>query len=155
MTEEPRNNTKTHLALAIAQGVSVAAWARASGVNRRTAFRRAKDPSVRKIVEDCRRRMIDQALGRMTRQTNMAANIIIKIAKEADSHTVQLRAARGLLSDVMAVSRFGVLESRMTEIETALDQQAAAKNSPPMSWSPTSYGKYTAPDPKVSATPSG
>jgi hypothetical protein len=153
MTQEARKSKKTQLALAIAQGIPVATWARASGVSRRAAFYWAKEPSVRETVESCRRRMIDHALGRMTRHTANAADIIIKIANEAKSDSVQLRAARALLSDVMAVSHHAELETRMAGIEKTLGLHAGAKKSAPVSWSPTEYAKPPAPAAKVSAAP--
>jgi hypothetical protein len=97
MPDEPRKNTKTQLALAIAQGIPVAAWARASGVYRRTAFRWAKDPSVRKTVETCRRRMIEAASRRMARHSAWAADGIVALAKDAESDSVKLEAFRTIL----------------------------------------------------------
>ena len=145
MTEQPRKNTKTHLAIAIAQGVQVAAWAHANEVCRRKAFRWAKDPLVRKMVEAYRRRTIDQAIGLMTKQTTRAAEIIIAIAEEAASDSVRLRAARALFSDTMTVSKFSDMEVRMTELETRLDQKTAAKNSAVATWSPTTYSQVANP----------
>ena len=63
MGDEPRNNTKTQLALAVAQGFRVTKWTRTHGVPRRTAFRWAKDPQFRAVVEACRRRTMDLAIG--------------------------------------------------------------------------------------------
>ncbi len=57
---------KIRLAVAIAEGESVAVWARENGVHRGTAFRWAREPSVRRAVEACRRRTLDQAIGRTT-----------------------------------------------------------------------------------------
>ena len=51
------------LAMAIAQGKSIAGWARQNGVPRRTAQRWATEPDVRRQVEDWRRRVLDRALG--------------------------------------------------------------------------------------------
>jgi hypothetical protein len=48
MSEEPHKGAKTQLALAVAQGLRVAAWARTNGVPRRTAFRWATDGSARR-----------------------------------------------------------------------------------------------------------
>jgi hypothetical protein len=48
MGEEPRENTKTQVALVIAQGVPIAAWARTIGVPRRTVFQWTKDGSSRR-----------------------------------------------------------------------------------------------------------
>ena len=44
-----------------------------------------------------------------------AVDGIAQLAKEADSESVQLRAGRGVLADLMSVSKFSVLEDRMTE----------------------------------------
>jgi hypothetical protein len=51
------------LAMAIAQGKSIAGWARQNGVPRRTAQRWATEPDVRRQVEDWRRRVLDGARG--------------------------------------------------------------------------------------------
>ena len=152
MTEQPRKNTKTHLAIAIAQGVQVAAWAHANGVGRRTAFNWAKDPSVRKAVEDCRRRTIDQAIGLMTKQTTRAAAIILAISEEATSDSVRLRAARAVFSDMIKVTDHSVLEFRMTEIEEQLAERADAEKNAAASWSPTNYGHAATPAAKLPVT---
>jgi hypothetical protein len=67
MEKEVRRHQKSHLALAIAGGESIAAWAQENGVSERTAFSWAKDPKVRREVEACRRRVVNQAIGRLTR----------------------------------------------------------------------------------------
>jgi hypothetical protein len=152
MTEEPRKNTKTQFALAIAQGISVAGWARANGVPTRTAFRWAKDPSVRKAVESIRRRTIDQAIGKMTKQTTRAVDIILRIANEAESDSVRLRAARSIFSDMMAVSEHSGMEIRLTEIEEQVAQRADAEKSAAASWSPTNYGHAATPAARLPVT---
>jgi hypothetical protein len=117
MAGEHRKSTKAQLALALARGVSAAQWARANDVTKMTAYRWAKDPMVRKAVDSYRRRSIDQAIGRMTKQTTRATDVIVAIANHAKSDSVRLRAARAIFSDMMAVSRYSGLEERMTEIE--------------------------------------
>ena len=69
MPETHPQNTKTHLTLALAQGIRAAKWPRANQVPRNTAFRWAKDPKICKGVEACRGRTIDHAVGRVTRHT--------------------------------------------------------------------------------------
>jgi hypothetical protein len=54
MDKEVRRSQKIHLALAIAEGESVNAWAQRIGVPERTACRWAQDPKVRR--EEARRR---------------------------------------------------------------------------------------------------
>jgi hypothetical protein len=84
MSEEPRksqNGTQTQLALTVAQGAQIAAWARTNGVPRRTAFWWAKEPDVGKGVEAYRRRTIDLAVGQMAKGTTEAAELILNIAR--------------------------------------------------------------------------
>jgi hypothetical protein len=51
MVEENREGMKPELAIALARGISVGAWARARGVPRSTVYRWALEPEVRKMVE--------------------------------------------------------------------------------------------------------
>ena len=90
----------------------------------RTAFSWAKDPKVRREVEACRRRAVNQAIGRMTRMSMNAVDGIVTLAREAESESVQLRACRAILADQMAVAKFSDLEYRMVEIE----EQLSARN---------------------------
>jgi hypothetical protein len=123
MSGEARKSGKTQLALALAQGVSIAAWAHANAVPAPTAFRWARDPAVRKAVESYRRRTIDQAVGLMAKNSTKAARIIVAAAVHAESESVRLRAARAIFSDMMTVSKYVGLEERMTEIEEQVAQQ--------------------------------
>ena len=91
-----------------------------NGVPERTAFHWAKDPTVRREVDACRRRALNQAIGRLTGMATNAVDGIANLAKGADSKSVQLRAWQGVLADLMSVSKFSVLEYRMTEIEEQL-----------------------------------
>jgi hypothetical protein len=117
MEKEVRRHKKINLALAIAEGESIAAWAQENGVSERTAFSWAKDPKVRREVDACRRRVVNQAIGRLTGMTTKAVDGITHLAQEAESESVQLRAWRGVLADLMSVSKFSDLEYRMAEIE--------------------------------------
>src|SRR5438128_2490055 len=105
------------LALAIARGNSVAAWARHNDVPRSTAFRWAKEQGVRRLVSDCRRRALDRALGRMASHSGWAVKAIIQLAGTSKSDSVKLTALRALLRDQMEVSQHTELEYRMCEIE--------------------------------------
>ena len=80
---------------------------------------------MRKVSEVCRRQMLNQAIGRVTKRTSWVFDQITKLAKGAESENVQLKALRGLLADMMAVSKFSVLEGRMVEIEEQISEQRA------------------------------
>jgi hypothetical protein len=130
MSEEHRPSKKTQLALAVAQGESVAEWARTNEVPRRTAFRWAKEVSVRTAVESFRRRSIDRAVGRMAGRANWAVKGITTLAAGAESESVRLRALRAMLSDMMAVAKFSGLEQRMTQIEVQLNERVGNAGRP-------------------------
>ena len=61
MEKEVRRLKKINLALAVAEGESIAEWARQNGVSERTAQRWAQDRNVRREVDTCRRRALNQA----------------------------------------------------------------------------------------------
>jgi hypothetical protein len=117
MSEELPENTKIHLAPALAQGYSAAKWARVHSVPKNTAYRWAREPEVRKAIQAHRRRLIDEAVGKMTKNTSKVADVLIRLAREGDSHSIQLRAARAVYSDLIALSKYSDLEERMTELE--------------------------------------
>jgi hypothetical protein len=105
------------LAMAIAQGKSIAGWARQNGVPRRTAQRWATEPDVRRQVEDWRRCVLDRALGYMAGRSMWAVRGITGLGDKAKSESVQLRARRAILQDQIAVSKFSNFEYRMAELE--------------------------------------
>ena len=115
--ESQAQDKKTSLALAIARGQSITAWARKNDVPVRSAFRWASDPMVRKSSEMWRRAALNQAIGRMTRRATKAADGIVKLAMYADSESIRLKAWRAILADQMAVAKFSTLEQRLTEVE--------------------------------------
>ena len=120
---------KTDLALAIAQGIAVAAWARANDVPKRTAYTWAKQPKVRAAVESIRRRAVDQAVGRMAKRVTWASDAIADLAKGAVSESVRLSALRAILADMMSVTRFSGFERRMTNIEEQLRERTGDTDS--------------------------
>jgi hypothetical protein len=117
MSEEPLQNRKTDLALAIAQGISLKKWAEANNVARSTAYRWADEPEVKACANAVRRRALDRAVGMLSRRVTWAALGIIKLADTAGSEAVKLSALRAIYSEMIATSRFGSLEDRVTELE--------------------------------------
>jgi hypothetical protein len=136
MSDELEKGSKTQLALALARGVSAGKWARSNNVTEITAYRWAREPEVRKLVESFRRRMIDQAVGEMTKQTVWAARGIVALAKESESDTVRLRALRSIFSDMITASKYSGLEQRMCELEERVESTGTP------SWAETGYGQF-------------
>ena len=124
MSGEHRQSKKTHLALALAQGRSVTTWARANDVPRRTAYRWAGERAVRSAAESYRRRAVDRAIGRLARRATWAADTIAKLAKDAESESVRLSAARAILSDMMTVAQFATLEEDVAQLKEQLNERA-------------------------------
>jgi hypothetical protein len=117
MSEEVRQDRKTQLALALAQGTSLAKWAEANDVSRSTVYRWADEPEVKSRANAIRRRAVDRAVGLLSRRITWAALGIVKLAGNAASEAVKLSALRAICAEMIAVSRFGELEERVTELE--------------------------------------
>ena len=124
MEEELQQSKKSELALAIARGVSIAAWARKNEVSRRPAFYWAKEPKVREEVDEWRRHSLNRAIGRMAGRATKAADGIAALAENAESESVRLRAWRAILADQMAVAKFSTLEYRLVDIEEQVQARA-------------------------------
>jgi hypothetical protein len=126
VAREARKSGKVQLALAVARGISIAKWARANDVPAPTAYGWAREPEFRRAVETYRRRTIDEAIGRMTRNSTRAADLILNMAERADSESVRLRAARAIFAEMISVSKYSGLEARLHEAEEMLDASAAS-----------------------------
>jgi hypothetical protein len=121
---------KSELTLAIAKGTPVTTWANKNNVPRRTAFRWAREPKVRAAVEIYRRRVLDRAVGRMTVGVTFAIKGIFELAKSASSESVKLADLRAVVSDMMAVSKFGGLEDSLTQVEGKINARNGHTNRP-------------------------
>jgi len=125
MSEKARRHM-SGLVRVVAEGRSIAAWARANEIVVRTAYRWARAPEVREAVEAWRRRRMDRALGRLVMRSRWAVEGIAKLARSAESESVRLSALRSLLSDLMEVARFTSLEGRLADIEEKIMKQQRA-----------------------------
>jgi hypothetical protein len=121
VTEEAIRGSKHELALAVAGGAVIADWARRWNVPMRTAYRWSNGRKFRKFVQRTRREWIDAAVGKMSMRAPSTVDKLAVLADTTDSDSVKLRALRGELADMMAVSRYSDLEVRMTEIEVTLE----------------------------------
>ncbi len=104
MTKEHRQERKARLALAIAQGRSVAVWAHDNDVPRSTAYRWAGRPEVRAAAESIHCRALNRVLGRLARRAYREAYQLAKLAECAGSESVRLRALRSILPGAIAMS---------------------------------------------------
>ena len=132
MADERQKSRKSQLALAIARGDCAAEWARSNEIPKATAYRWAKAPKFREAVESYRRRMIDQAVGVLTKQMADAAVGIAGIAREGDnSDSVRLKACRAVIADMITTSKYFSLEYRVTDMERRVGLQHGGVNGAP------------------------
>jgi hypothetical protein len=118
-------NQKSNLALAMAGGSTVSAWAEANAVPERTAYTWSRSPEVLDQVQAIRRLAVDRAVGRLSENAIAAADAIARLAREAQSESVQLQAARAVLADLMTVSNYAALEQRLAEVERRIRARPA------------------------------
>ncbi len=105
------------LAVAIALGKSIAVWARQNEVPKSTAYKWAKDLDVRRQADDCRRRYLERTLGWLSVHSMWAVKGFKQLGDSAESESVQLRARRAVLHDLLKVSDYANLEHRVAEME--------------------------------------
>ena len=114
---------KTHRAVALAQGVSVQAWARANEVPGSTASPWASDPEVCHLVESIQRRVADRAIRGLSRRATRAASAILELAESAESESVRLKALQTVLADPMINGKYAKLKERVAGIERQLRER--------------------------------
>ena len=91
---------------------------------KRTAQRWASEPKVRAAVERYRRRALDRAVGLMSDNAQWATEQILKLGESAASESVRLSALCAILSEMIAVSKFGGLEDRLTQVEEQIRDES-------------------------------
>ena len=143
MEKEVRRLKKINLALAVAEGESIAAWARQNGVPERTALRWAQDRNVRREVDACRRRALNQAIGRLT---GMAMNAVDGIANLAQRGRLRVGSAQGV------AGRPGRPDVRLQVLSSLRFGRGTSRLSP---WGCMGYGEFFRVDPSLSSGTDG
>jgi len=105
------------LALSVAAGKAVAAWARENKIPVRTAYEWHARPGFRRAVERYRRRYLDRTLGLLAKGAAESVAEEIRLAKEGEDEAIRLHAARGVVADMISVWRFAEMERRVNELE--------------------------------------
>jgi hypothetical protein len=110
------------LALAVAAGRSVAAWARETGTPGRTAYGWTQTPEFKSLVRTHRRRLVDAGIGKLTRHVCKAVNQIAKLADQAQSEAVKLAAARAILAELIAVSNLAEVSQEIEGLKRQIEE---------------------------------
>jgi hypothetical protein len=109
------------LAQALAVGDSVAAWAEAHHVPRRTAYRWATEASVKAQVRDLRQDLVTDAVGKLAGAATVAVETLRGLLAAGQPATVRLGAARALLTALIDVQTHADLSDRVTHLEELAD----------------------------------
>jgi hypothetical protein len=129
MPNGPRNRLqRENLALAIATGQSVAAWAEENKVPKRTCYEWRSHREFQEQVHGFRRDFVDRAVGELAGHLTEAVAEIPRLATQAKSESVRLQAARAVLSDLLEAMTNLELQDRLTALE---QRHKAARN-----WAP-------------------
>jgi transposase-like protein len=112
---------KEQLALHLASGEGVAEWARAHGIPDRTAYSWSRSPEVRDRTESIRRAVLAEAVKQLGAHAAAAAGQIVKLAENAQSEAVRLRA---VLAEFMSVSNYTSMAGQLADIERRLRESS-------------------------------
>jgi hypothetical protein len=120
VSDSGRNdNADEPLALALAQGKTVAAAAESVGISERTVYRRLSEPSFRRRVRDLRGEMVQSAIGRLTTLSGHALDELEQLLKNADGK-IRMRAVKLVLDGVYKVS-LGDLAEEVRELRSEME----------------------------------
>jgi transposase-like protein len=120
------------LALAVASGLTVRAWAETNGVVPRTAYRWSGRPDFKARVIELRREIIRAVIGELTEASREAVAKFRKLLKDAKSESVQLAAGRAIMEQLVAMESHAELATRLDELEAQIEKL-----------SPTAYPRGT------------
>lgn len=122
--DEPRiyGPKDERLAVLLASGVTRQKSAQEVGYSLRTVYARLGEPEFARLVDDYRRRMLDQAVGKLT--ASLGKSIEFLEAQRDDPElppAIRQRAAIEVLDQAVKVSNHADIDRRMAEIERRLD----------------------------------
>jgi hypothetical protein len=100
----------------LARGATREEAGRAAGCSKRVVYNRLVDPAFKLRVAECRRAMVDEAVGKLATVAGKAVEVL-SAALEDDRVTIRMRAATTLLDALLRVRAHAELDERLTEIE--------------------------------------
>jgi len=108
------------LALAIAMGASVEAAAERLGISKSTAYRRWRDPVVKRRVADLRRDITDRSIGQLVAGLADAITVARQLMRESETESLRLKAAALLIETGLRAAAIAQLEQRIADLEVAM-----------------------------------
>jgi hypothetical protein len=121
MGRQRNNPLVSKLALAVAAGKTVTAWATENNVLPRTARNWARLPEFRQMVSAIRQKAIDRVTGKLSRHALKAVDQIAKLAKSGENDSVKLNAAKTIVTMLIEVETHAMTTRAMNDLATRLD----------------------------------
>ncbi len=110
----------TRLLVALASGESIRRAARTARVSQQTVSRRLEDADFRRRLARLRARMVDEAIGQLSRGMARAGRTLRRLLTTAQSESVRLGAARTILEMHCRLKEAGEIEERLQALEERL-----------------------------------
>lgn len=104
------------LALAVAEGRSIAEWCRETGTPERTAYTWSKLDDFTSMVAEIQAQTLATAVRKLAAGTTKAAEVLIKLMDSADEK-IKLQAARAVLGDYSAFDTYIDVRARLEALE--------------------------------------
>jgi hypothetical protein len=117
---------RDHLAMWLASGGTVSAFSRAKDVPVRTCYLWTKRPGFQETIAELRASIIDRCVGRLAGLGKKAVKTIGDLSTGAESEAVRLAASRAVLSDLVSVGTYAVSMTAFNELQSRVEQLAAA-----------------------------
>jgi hypothetical protein len=128
--KHPRQK-REHLALHVACGGSVAAFARDHEVPRRTAYLWTKEPGFAAKTAGYRDKILDKLVGRLAKLGGKAVSGIGVLAVKGESDAIKLAACRAILSDLISIGAYQANARQFAAMEARLDALERTANATP------------------------
>jgi hypothetical protein len=98
-------------------GQTIAAWCRETKTARSTAFSWSREPGFARDVATVQRRVLAQAIGRLTGAVVRIADGMIELATSAANESTRLSAQRAVLASLYEVTELVEIKDRLTTLE--------------------------------------
>lgn len=103
-------------ALALATGMTVRAAARKAKIGERTLYSWCRLPSFKRLVQEIRGRLVQESIGRLSRDMSAASDVLRKLLK-SKAEATRLKAATAIITLAAKLRESEELEQRVAELE--------------------------------------
>ena len=130
MATERQESKSDKLALGVARGLSLRRSAADAGIPCTTARRHVVKPEFKARVAELRQAMIGCAVGRLANSAAKAAKVMNDLLGPSHEPELRLKAARGILSDLLNVQSHAELSDRLEALEAKIADKVATNGKP-------------------------